>query len=87
MTRRLIRFHDGERNTSFTVTECAALRAANLSNPEDRERFMTRFALTRDVVPDIPEIDPIWRLRTTDAVSEAATIEALASLRAEGKIT
>jgi hypothetical protein len=84
MTRRLIRFRDGERNTSFTVTECAALRAARLGDDTDRMAYMDRFAVVRTEVLAGADEELLWRESGASAIDEAAHIEAFASLRAEG---
>lgn len=75
-----------------TAAELAAVRADKMDSHADRALFMDKFIAYRDVaallwlLPTAPlEIETLGTVaRAAGPVQEAAMIEALASLRAEG---
>lgn len=73
--------------TSMTPKELAVLRARRIDSLSDQGLFMDTFLRVRKVALDMPDLDTLLTLmggRHMDPVMEAALIEALASLRAEG---
>jgi hypothetical protein len=79
----------GISRTSRSVADIAADRAARLDNWGDQQLFLSTFDRVRQVAPKLAHI-PLdlemicVELTRNSSVMEAAMIEALASLRADG---
>lgn len=86
---RTIHTGRGVSRTSSTPAEIAKVRANRLYSFADRQLFMDTFARVRQVAPALAHL-PLdlelicVELTRNSSVMEAAMIESLASLRAEG---
>lgn len=82
MTRRMIDTGRGVSVTNMTPTEIATRRLT-----DDPELFLDTFARVRSVARGVGDLDTLWAIlggSHVDHTMEAAAIEALASLRADG---
>ena len=76
--------------TRLTPAQIAARRARLIDSISERSVFVDTFTRTRAVAVNMPDLDLLWTLAGGShvvPVIEAAMIEALASLRAEGKLS
>lgn len=75
--------------TTRTPSDIAAMRAAALTSLRDQGLYLDTFTRVRMVAVDLPDLDALWTIAGgswIDPVTEAAMIEALASLRAEKRL-
>jgi hypothetical protein len=84
MALREINTGRGISRTSLTPFEIALVRSRRIDSLSGQGLFQDTFSRVRKVALDVPDLEVLWQLCRWDTVMEAAYIEALASLRAEG---
>lgn len=86
MSRRTIDLGYGVAVTNLNPAQIARQRAGLIDSFTDQERFMHYYARFRDIAGRMSpmDLDRACDTATHEPIAEAAMIEALASLRAEG---
>jgi hypothetical protein len=87
MVRREINTGRGTELTNLTPFQIALIRSRQIDGAAERILFQDTFSRVRHVAPGMSDREVLWTVmggRHTDPVMEAAYIEALASLRADG---
>lgn len=88
MRNRIIKLGRGSASTALTPHQIAAVRAERIDGFADQQLFLSTFDRFRTAAPalsDPMDLEAVCTQLTTGVpVMEAAMIEALASLRAEG---
>jgi hypothetical protein len=89
MSERVIRIGRpfGTVTTPLKPADIAHRRAQRIDSLSDRGLFLDTFVRVYSVAASLPDLDTLWTVmggRYMDPVMEAAAIEALAGMRAEG---